>query len=88
MKIDDEIKLAKECLLEDMKKHGYDTSESLHIVPASPDIRCFVPCNLGHCNCRVTIEPNYCIVVKSAVKKSLDDANRTLTYLNKRLNEL
>jgi hypothetical protein len=60
----------------------------LYVVPAAHDLRCFVPCNAGHCICSNIIEGKWVVVDETGRNKALDHANRTLIMLSEMIDKV
>lgn len=77
MSIKDDIKLA----IAEIKERDPNLSGPFKVAPVI-NKHCFIPCQAGYCNCRVTVEQRFCVVIEDAFKRALDDANQELGYLN------
>lgn len=57
-----------------------------YVVPVA-NIRCFVPCQPGHCICHASVD-RFCVVNEAGKKKALQHANSEIEFLNQKLKEV
>lgn len=84
MKLQLEIKKT----VEDLRAKG--VTGELRVVPVCFNKRCFVPCDVGRCNCRsnLDIENGYWVIVKEdARQQAISDFNSTIKYIERDINE-
>jgi hypothetical protein len=85
-RINDEISTEIELMKEIAKEYNIEM-EPLTIVPV-PYKRCLVPCGLGRCNCRATVDKRFAIVFESFKKRCMEDCNREINYFNNELQKV
>lgn len=52
------------------------------ILPIVETKRCFVPCNLGACNCRPTVKNNQCVIAEKYKSGKIAELNEHMNRIN------